>query len=346
MVHAGTDAGLADDVPESFGQHAAQIVQAVVCAGGVHELQRFEAGGDRERISRQRTRLIHPAKRSQDVHDGRLPADRGQRQSPADDLAQAGQIRIDVEHFLSAARGQPAPRHHFVEDKHHAELSSQFAQGVEKSRVGQHHTHVAGHRFHDHRGDRLRVGLQIRAHTGRVVVFGDQRLAGVCLGHAEAVGQAQGKRARAGSDEQAVAMSVVATGEFDDFRPAGVSACEAQCGHRRFGARRSQPHLFNGRSRLDEHPRQFDLAAGRCPEARPMRNDFAESLDDRGRSVSCDEWAPRTDVVNVLTSVRIDDSAAGPPLNERRFPTDGSPRPHRTVHTARNVALRFSEERL
>ena len=79
LVRAGTDAGLADDVPESFGQHAAQIVQAVVCAGGVHELQRFEAGGDRERISRQRTRLIHPTERSQDVHDSSLPADRGQR---------------------------------------------------------------------------------------------------------------------------------------------------------------------------------------------------------------------------------------------------------------------------
>ena len=161
-----------------------------------------------------------------------------------------------------------------------------------------------------------------------------------------AVGQTQSERARAGPNEQAVAVPVIATGEFDDFRPAGVSTRKAQRRYSRFGARRSQPQLFDGGDRLDEGSGQFDLAGGRCAETRSLRHDLAEGLDDRPRGVPGDQRAPRADVVDVLAPVRIDDPTAEPPLDEQRFPAHGQPRPHRAVHTARNVALRLKEELL
>ena len=141
-------------------------------------------------------------------------------------------------------------------------------------------------------------------------------------------------------------MPVVAAGEFDDFRPASVSPREAQRRHRRFGARRSQPQLFDGGDRLDEGSGQFDLAGGRRAETRPLRHDLAEGLDDRPRGVPGDQRTPRADVVDVLAPVRIDDPTAGPALDEQRLPAHGPPRPHRTVHAARNVALRLNEELL
>ena len=55
-----------------------------------------ESGGHRQRIARQRARLIHRTGRRDELHQIRAAAVGADRQPAADDLAEAGQIRLDA----------------------------------------------------------------------------------------------------------------------------------------------------------------------------------------------------------------------------------------------------------
>jgi hypothetical protein len=66
--------------------------------------------------------------------------------------------------------------------------------------------------------------------------------------------------------------------------------------------------------------------------------------EDLRRTVTEDEWTPRTDEIEVPVAVDIPDPWAVTARDERRRPTDGPIGTNRAVDATRNQALRLLEE--
>ena len=71
-----------------------------------------------------------------------------------------------------------------VADKQRAVLLTELLNGFEKSVYGQHDTHVAHDRFHDHRGDFPAVLFELLPQRFNVAVLERHRRIGQCLGNA------------------------------------------------------------------------------------------------------------------------------------------------------------------
>ena len=69
----------------------------------VEQRKRRQAGGRRERIARQRARLVGVAGRRKPLHQRARPGDGGQRQAAAEHLAEHGEVGRDAEALLRAA---------------------------------------------------------------------------------------------------------------------------------------------------------------------------------------------------------------------------------------------------
>jgi len=137
--------------------------------------------------------------------------------------------------------------------------------------------------------------------------------------------------------EQSVDVTVVATRELHDLRAAGRAAGESHRGHRGLGARRHEPELLEPRDAFAHHFRQLDLAAGggAVGGARPGR--ALHGFDDGRIRVPENRCSPRLHVVDIATTVGVEQVGAFAPLGEERFAADRGERPHRRVHTARNA---------
>ena len=85
------------------------------------------------------------------------------------------------------------------------------------------------------------MGLEQRADRVEVVVFGDQCLRGVRLGHAGAGRHAQGRRAGARLHEHAVGVPVVVAVELEDLGAAREGARDADRAHHGLGAGADEP---------------------------------------------------------------------------------------------------------
>ncbi len=109
-------------------------------------------------------------------------------------------------------------------------LGAQRAHGLQECGRGAHQVHVAGHRLDDDRGDLLAVAGKGLAQGIGIVVRQDHGVLDHIFRHAGRGGRVlrgirEGQQARAGLDQQAVGMSVVAALEFHDEVAAGEAAC-------------------------------------------------------------------------------------------------------------------------
>ena len=77
------------------------------------------------------------------------------RQAAADHLAQADQVRLDAEVGLRPAEGYPETGHHFIKNQQNPVVGGQFTHFRQIAVLRQHHAHIAGHRFDDHRSNQL-----------------------------------------------------------------------------------------------------------------------------------------------------------------------------------------------
>ena len=104
--HALDAAELGEALLETRAQPLELVVDSLVAQPPQHR----QAGRGRERVSRQRPRLVHVSGRGEPAHDLGAPAERRERQTAADDLAQDRQVGPDPEALLRAAaarRGSP-----------------------------------------------------------------------------------------------------------------------------------------------------------------------------------------------------------------------------------------------
>ena len=110
LLHCGAD-----------GLHAGE-------GGGVELLEGGEAGGDRDRVARERAGLVDRARGRELAHEVGATTKRGEGEAAADDLAEAGQVGGDVVQLLRGAVADAEPAHHLVEDQQRAVLGAQLAE--------------------------------------------------------------------------------------------------------------------------------------------------------------------------------------------------------------------------
>ena len=82
---------------------------------------------------------------------------------------------------------------------------------------------------------------------------------------------AEGRHPGARLGEKRVGVAVVAAGETHERLAARRRAGQPQRAHRGFRARGDQPHLLDGRHRVDDLGGELDLALGRRAEGRAPR---------------------------------------------------------------------------
>ena len=119
-----------------------------------------------------------------------------------------------------------------------AVLLRQLAQALQVARLREHDAHVARDRLDDdgrrspcHAASKS-ASDGIESLYGSTIVSERRR-----LGHAGAVGDAEGRRRRSGLRQEGVAVAVVAALELDDLVAAGEPAREAERAHHGLGAR-------------------------------------------------------------------------------------------------------------
>ena len=126
------------------------------------------------------------------------------------------------------------------------------------------------------------------ASTAREIVVGQHdRFVGDRGRHAGGRWLPERQRAGAGLHEQAVAMAVVAAFELHDLAAAGESARKPQRRHRRFGARRNEPHHLDRRQQAAQRFGHLDFDLGRRAEGQALsarcRRPPSRPPDARGR---------------------------------------------------------------
>src|SRR5699024_1860884 len=135
---------------------------------------------------------------------------------------------------------------------------------------------------------------------------------------------AKREQTRAGLDEQAVGMAVVAAFKLDDFWPTGGPARQADGAHGGLGSGTDQAHLLHGRHQCGDSFGKFDFAFRGGAKRQATAGGVLDGLDDVRVGMTQDGRTPRADVINVLGVVGIPDMGAQCPLNEYRRASDRS----------------------
>ena len=144
---------------------------------------------------------------------------------------------------------------------------------------------------------------------------------------------AERRDSRAGAGEQRVDVPVVAAGELQHPIAPGRAAGEADRAHRRFGARRDEPHHLDRRNGGRELVGEQDLPFGRRAERRAVLGCPLHRVDDLRIGVAEEERPPGKDPVDVAVAVDVDRSYAPSP----RATNTGASRP--TARIARTGEL-------
>ncbi|CFO07559.1 Uncharacterised protein [Bordetella pertussis] len=277
-------------------------------------------------------------------HQVGAAAEGAHRHAAADDLGQRGQVRTHAGQALHALRSDAETRHDLVEDQHRAVAGAQFAQAGQEAFGRLDQVHVAGHRLDDHAGDLGAVLAERGVDHGQVVEFQGQGVRDEFRRHAGRAGVAESQQARAGLDQQAVGVAVVAALELDDLVAAGGAARQADGRHGGFGARADQAHLLQRRQAGDQHFGQLHLGFGGRAERQAVDGRFLHGAHDFGMGMAQDGRAPGTDIVDVLLALGVPDVGALRALDEARGPAYGAEGAHGRIDAAGNAAAGAIEE--
>jgi len=82
----------------------------------------------------------------------------------------------------------PPPRHHFVKHEERAVLRREGAEALQVPGLRQHHAHVAGDRFHDHRRDGIASRAKELLRGLEIVIAEDDGVGGGGAGDAGRIG--------------------------------------------------------------------------------------------------------------------------------------------------------------
>ena len=196
-----------------------------------------------------------------------LPPKAAQRYTPADDLSQASEVRVDAKQLLRAPQGQPEASHDLVEDQQTSSLPRNAPQTFEISRRRRYTAHISHHRFHDHAGDlvlMLREGLLNR----RQIVKGQRKSPmSDLLRHTGRSCQAKGGQSRSRFHQQAVRMPVIAALELNHVLAIGKRPRHADGGHGCFCPRTHEAQFLDRGHGGNHQFRQVGFGGGRGAKA-------------------------------------------------------------------------------
>ena len=305
------------------------------------DVQRRDSRGHGERVPREGARLVNGSGRGQMLQDGSVAADRADRQSSPDNLAQAGEVGADAGQGLPAAVCKTESGDHLVEDQKRAVLSRDFPQGFEESRARRHDPHVSGDRLDNDAGDLLPETGEYFANGVGIVEWNRNREFGQGSGDSRAPRDPERGDAGTRLDQQRVGMAVVAANELDDLFPARPAAGQANGGHGRLGSGTHHTDRFDGRKSGNDSLGHGDLRQGRRPIARPPAGRLTDGGDNLRSAVAEDHRPPGGDVVDVFPFILIDNPGAGGASDENRCAADGLKGPHGAVDSAGNDPLRL-----
>ena len=155
---------------------------------------------------------------------------------------------------------------------------------------------------------------------------------------------AVGKGARAGFDQERVGVAMVATGELDDFIPAGEPTGKAHSGHGGFGATAGQADFLDRWNQPADELGHFDFVGiGRAIGGAVLEGGGDGGFDNRV-IVTVNRGAPRADKIDEFAIVGGDQRRAVGGLDKERRTTDGAKGPNGRIHTTRNEAASTGEE--
>ncbi len=164
--------------------------------------ERRDARRHGQRVAAQRPGLINRSQRREPIHDVRPSPKCPDRQTAADDFAEARQIRLDAEPLLRPAGRKPEAGHHFVKNQQGAVRLRDFAQKLQVARLRQIQSRVARHRLDDDAGDFIFVRRERSLDRFDVIEWQNDGVLRERRRHPGAVGMAKRERAGTGLDEQ------------------------------------------------------------------------------------------------------------------------------------------------
>ena len=112
----GVEAGPGEGVGKSFGKTGGRRLEALVGLA-IEEIQGGLAGRHGQRVPGQGPRLVHAAQWGQVFHDLPAATEGADGKAAADHLAEAPQVRLDLEPFGGPSLGKAKPADHLVEDQ-------------------------------------------------------------------------------------------------------------------------------------------------------------------------------------------------------------------------------------
>ena len=139
-------------------------------------------------------------------------------------------------------------------------------------------------------------------------------------------------------------MAVIAALELDQDVAAAETACQADCAHGCFCARRHQADHVERRYHVAQQVGDLHLAFGRRAEGKTVNDGFLDGGDHLRVGVAQDHRPPGANVVCVPLAVGVLDLAADALLEEQRRAADRAEGAHRRIDAAGDVFLGTGKE--
>ena len=170
MIHPG--------IGQRLRQRSLQLVRTCIeraVEGIIGEFEGRNAGCNRERITRERTRLVDRTGRCQMLHHLTFTGECGDRHTAADHFTEGKNIGNPAVIFGSkftpvSGRRDTETSQHLIKNQQGIIALSNFAQAAVKARFGSHHAHIAGGGFGNDGGNSSRMRGESLAHGVKIVV--------------------------------------------------------------------------------------------------------------------------------------------------------------------------------
>ena len=223
---------------------------------------------------------------------------------------------------MDAARPHPKAGHHLIKNQNGTRLGALAAQGFQKTWRGSNQVHVAGDWLHDDGCNVLAMLGKAGLHTGDVVVVQHNGLGGETGRHPGRSGVTEGQQTRAGFDQQAVHVTVVAAFEFDDLVASGVTTGQAYGRHGGLCAAGGQAHHLHAGQVITNPLGQLHLATGWRTERQAPFGGLLNRLNHLGVGMPNNRRTPRADGVDITVAVCVPEIGAIGLGKKARRPAD------------------------
>ena len=220
-----------------FAELRRPLVQHPPAVGRFHLVQRREASPHADRIRAQRAGLIHGADRRDQLHQIGAAGVGGDRKPAADHFAVRDEIGAQAKLGRHPAAADAEAADDFVENHQRAARPAAFDDTRDPLGALRQQSVVRRQRLDDHGGDGVSRFVEQPIERRLVIERRHERVGENAVRHAGARRRHASRQPAAGLDEHGVGVAVIAAFEFQNPRPSGRRARDAQRGHHRFGAR-------------------------------------------------------------------------------------------------------------